>query len=99
MNWCLDIVRGDRIESATGNLPQAETVMIRKVMCLLFGCRHKRVTRPITPVNRAKQTAQTYVACLDCGKQFRYDATTMRMGAEISEPSAAAADSHFQTSV
>jgi hypothetical protein len=77
---------------------RTETVMIYKMMHLLFGCRHKRVTRPITPVNRAKDTARTYVSCLDCGKQFLYDVSIMRMGAEISGSPAAGADSHFQTS-
>jgi DNA-directed RNA polymerase subunit RPC12/RpoP len=50
----------------------------------IFDCRHKRITRPITPV--AKTTAAepaTYVVCLDCGRQFAYDLKTMRVGARV----------------
>ncbi len=39
----------------------------------LFGCKHKNKTRPIT-LNHA----QTYVVCLDCGKEFGYDLLKMR---------------------
>lgn len=70
--------------------------MIRTMMDLLFGCRHKRLTRPITPVNKAKQTAATYVACLDCGRQFNYDASKMQMGAEISRAEVSSGDRNFQ---
>lgn len=58
--------------------------MIQAMMNLLFGCHHKSLTRPITMVNKlVPLTTPTYVACLDCGKQFNYDLVTMRMGAEI----------------
>jgi hypothetical protein len=70
--------------------------MIKTMIDMLFGCRHKRLTRPITPVNKAKQTAMTYVACLDCGRQFNYDASKMRMGAEISRTAVSDSDRHFQ---
>jgi len=60
--------------------------MVSTIVNLLFGCRHRRLTRPITPVpaikaprvNTLNQT--TYVACLDCGKRFQYDAQKMRVG-------------------
>ena len=40
----------------------------------LFGCRHRHITRPITPcVKPGTKSAGTYVVCLDCGKQFGYD--------------------------
>jgi hypothetical protein len=56
-----------------------------KVFELLFGCRHKRITRPITAIRRplTKAKSSAYVACLDCGKQFHYDIDNMRMGAPI----------------
>jgi hypothetical protein len=44
---------------------------------LLFGCRHRPITRPITPVHTAGTPAETYVVCLDCGKQFPYDVANM----------------------
>jgi len=70
--------------------------MIKAMMHLFFGCRHKRLTRPITPVNKAKQSGETYVACLDCGRQFNYDVSKMRMGKEISRTAASGSDPHFQ---
>ena len=54
--------------------------MIDYVVNLLFRCRHKHLTRPVTPVRRgASGHVETYVACLDCGKQFRYDTREMRV--------------------
>jgi hypothetical protein len=57
--------------------------MIGKVFDLLFGCRHRVTSRPITPVNRQDQPFYTYIACLDCGKQFYYDTTNMRVGTPV----------------
>ena len=55
--------------------------MIDSVLNLLFRCPHKRLTRPVTPVSRdGKSQGDTYVVCLDCGKQFSYDLTEMRIG-------------------
>jgi hypothetical protein len=58
--------------------------MVATVLDLLFGCRHKRYTRPITPIHRpGTPAAYSYVACLDCGKQFEYDTQQMRIGPSI----------------
>ena len=55
--------------------------MIDAMMNLLFGCRHRRITRPITPVHRpGTPSGETYVACLECGRRFPYDVTNMRIG-------------------
>ena len=55
--------------------------MIDSVLNLLFRCPHKRLTRPVTPVSKAGQPhGDTYVVCLDCGKQFSYDLKEMRVG-------------------
>ena len=55
--------------------------MIDSVLNLLFRCSHKRLTRPVTPVSKdGKPHGDTYVVCLDCGKQFSYDLTRMRIG-------------------
>ena len=75
--------------------------MIQAVVRLLFGCRHRRVTRPITPVHKSKlkpksEHSGTYVTCLDCGQQFHYDITKMRMGAAM--PKASGDRGQFQTS-
>jgi len=58
--------------------------MIDNVFNLLFRCPHRRLTRPVAPVTRVGQPhAQSYVVCLDCGKQFEYDTTAMRIGKAV----------------
>jgi len=58
--------------------------MIDTVLNLLFRCPHHRITRPITPVAKNGQPhGETYVVCLDCGKQFSYDVGEMRIGKPI----------------
>lgn len=52
----------------------------------LFGCSHRRTTFPrtsrVAADARAGQAAktETYVACLQCGRQIRYDWGAMRTG-------------------
>lgn len=51
---------------------------------LLFRCPHHRLTRPVAPITKAGQPhSQSYVVCLDCGKQFEYDLKEMRIGKAI----------------
>jgi DNA-directed RNA polymerase subunit RPC12/RpoP len=58
--------------------------VIDSILNLLFRCSHRRLTRPVAPVPKAGQPpGQTYVVCLDCGKQFEYDVAAMRMGKAI----------------
>ena len=58
--------------------------MIRALLQRLFGCPHRRISRPITPSGRpGTRESGTYVVCLDCGQQFAYDLQQMRMGARI----------------
>jgi hypothetical protein len=50
----------------------------------LFGCRHSHHTFPITVRARSRRNSAaaltgTYVACLDCGKEFPYDWQDMKM--------------------
>jgi hypothetical protein len=55
--------------------------MIDSVLNLLFRCSHSRLTRPVTPVSKAGVPhGQSYVVCLECGKQFAYDVEEMRIG-------------------
>lgn len=58
--------------------------MIRAFFNRLFGCAHRRISRPITPSGKpgTPQTG-TYVVCLDCGQQFAYDLKQMRMGERL----------------
>jgi hypothetical protein len=58
--------------------------MIDTVANLLFRCAHRRLTSPLTPVSKAGVPhGETYVVCLDCGKQFPYDLAEMRIGKPI----------------
>ena len=58
--------------------------MIDTLLNLLFRCSHGRLTRPVAPMTKVGQPhSQSYVVCLDCGKQFEYDLKTMRMGKVI----------------
>jgi hypothetical protein len=51
----------------------------------LYGCSHRRTTFPITlrasvSVDGQQSTqAETYVVCVECGRHFGYDWTTMRI--------------------
>jgi hypothetical protein len=49
----------------------------------LYGCAHRRTTFPMTlrpsagPDGRRSLPAETYIVCLDCGRHFAYDWSTM----------------------
>jgi hypothetical protein len=57
--------------------------MLYKLIDAVFGCHHARYSFPITvrPGSRSamSQRPGTYVACLDCGKEFRYDWQEMKI--------------------
>jgi len=58
--------------------------MLSRLMDAVFGCRHARYSFPITirAGSRRISTGQrtgTYVACLDCGREFRYDWQEMKI--------------------
>jgi hypothetical protein len=60
--------------------------MIDNLLNLLFRCPHHRLTRPIAPISKSGQPhTQSYVVCLDCGKQFEYDLKEMRIGKPIDQ--------------
>jgi hypothetical protein len=61
--------------------------MIGAMLDRLFGCTHRRMSRPITPISKpGTPGVGTYVVCLDCGRQFAYDWETMRTGKPIELP-------------
>jgi hypothetical protein len=70
-------------------LVEGEAALIGAVFDLLFSCKHRRTTFPFTPVKRKTAVNQgefpdeTYVVCLECGKQFSYDWEHMRLGNEV----------------
>jgi hypothetical protein len=58
--------------------------VLSKLIDAMFGCRHARYSFPITvragsPRASSAQRTGTYVACLDCGKEFRYDWQAMKI--------------------
>jgi RNA polymerase subunit RPABC4/transcription elongation factor Spt4 len=53
-------------------------MMIAELVDAIFGCKHSRYSFPVSVrrLTRRPQAATltgTYVACLDCGKEFPYD--------------------------
>jgi hypothetical protein len=59
-------------------------MIVSSIFQRLFGCAHRRLTRPITPIRKpGVPTGETSVVCLDCGKQFAYDWNHMRIGKQI----------------
>lgn len=58
--------------------------MLLKIVDAVFGCRHARYSFPVT-VRSAKRRPEaaaltgTYVACLDCGREFAYDWHEMKV--------------------
>jgi hypothetical protein len=76
--------------------------MLNGVMNVLFGCAHRRTTFPITPARKAGFSPVTsgarhgtYVVCLDCGKEFGYNWSEMRVGEPVT--ARVAAEAAFST--
>jgi hypothetical protein len=64
--------------------------MVAKLIDMFFGCRHSRYSFPVTIRGAARrpQAASltgTYVACLDCGREFPYDWQEMKVITSSSE--------------
>jgi hypothetical protein len=57
--------------------------MMSKLFDAMFGCRHPRYSFPVTVRGTARPQAGaltgTYVACLDCGREFPYDWQEMKV--------------------
>jgi hypothetical protein len=66
--------------------------MLNNLFNVLMGCSHRRTTFPITPARKAGFSAipgqrhSTYVVCLDCGKEFGYNWSEMRIGDPVAAP-------------
>jgi hypothetical protein len=62
--------------------------MFNALLNTLFGCSHRRISFPLTPRrgldNKAGRAAETYVVCLDCGKEFGYDWQKMQIRKPVS---------------
>jgi len=57
--------------------------MFSRILDVLFGCTHGRISFPITIKKGARSRAGfpsgTYVVCLDCGKEMPYDWKQMKI--------------------
>ncbi|HLK48512.1 MAG TPA: hypothetical protein VKT49_10275 [Bryobacteraceae bacterium] len=53
--------------------------MLKTMIAAFFGCSHQRTTFPLTP-KPGSAAVETYITCLDCGKEFLYDWGEMRRG-------------------
>ncbi len=67
--------------------------MFQSFFKTLFGCGHQRTTFPLTPGRRiaghpaaGANRNSTYVVCLECGQEFAYDWSQMRVGQPVAAP-------------
>jgi len=70
--------------------------MLGSLLNTFFGCGHEHTTFPITPGRKSPAISTThrhgtYVVCLDCGQEFRYNWDEMRVGEPVSRRSYAPA--------
>ena len=55
----------------------------------LHGCSHRKTTFPITlpasagGAERQNTEAETYIVCLECGRHFAYDWSTMQVSRHL----------------
>ena len=76
--------------------------MLDSILNALFGCSYNRTTFPLTQGRNFKAPAGvqrhgTYVACLDCGQEFRYDWAEMRIGEPVASRVHASGAQSFST--
>jgi hypothetical protein len=66
--------------------------MLNNLLNIFLGCSHRNTTFPITPTRKAGLAPgigprhPTYVVCLDCGKEFGYNWSDMRIGEPVAAP-------------
>jgi len=74
--------------------------MLESLLNTLFGCSHSRITFPLTPSRKMATSTNrhgTYVVCLDCGQEFRYDWKEMRIGEAVMTRTPATATESLST--
>jgi RNA polymerase-binding transcription factor DksA len=64
---------------------------MRRLLALLWGCRHRRTTWPHRREGLSRLRGGDYVVCLSCGREFEYDWRAMRRGMEIPRQAAGGA--------
>ena len=58
--------------------------MFGVLLNFLFGCRHRRLSRPMTQMSEKRvPQGEPYVVCFECGTRLAYDAREMRLGKAI----------------
>jgi hypothetical protein len=51
------------------------------IVDFLCRCHHRHISRPVAPIRkRGVPQGQTYVVCLDCGRQFAFDGAAWQVG-------------------
>lgn len=56
--------------------------MMAEIMDVLFGCWHSNYSFPLIV---RKGSKDTYVVCLDCGKEFEYDWKAMKVRGPLAQ--------------
>ena len=80
-------------------MANAIRVYLGSLLDFLYGCSHRRTSFPITlrarvTVDGQQSThAETYIVCVECGRQFAYDWATMQRAKRLA---ARAADGRFE---
>jgi hypothetical protein len=77
---------GDGVEIPAGGMNHSfNRGGLMSLFDLVFGCWHKRCSFPITVRGKLRRSTAaasvtgTYVVCLDCGREFAYDWSQMKM--------------------
>jgi len=70
------------VEAKVLRVLQSASSSVWSLFNFIFRCQHRRTTFPQTQAKAAASDGETYVVCLECGKQFVYDWERMR----IAEP-------------
>jgi hypothetical protein len=83
------VAREDEQETAGPAVPahdRREQKMLNLLMDTFFGCSHRNTGFPITPRSKLpRRRFDTYVVCLDCGKEMPYSWEEMRVVSESSK--------------
>ena len=61
--------------------------MLHALLNLFIGCPHQRTSFPLTlkrKLDNNTARTETYIACLECGKEFEYDWQEMRIRKAVS---------------
>ena len=85
----LSVALGEKVPRSASEYPrEAQSsggcFMIARLFDAVFGCRHSRYSFPVTIRGRSRRPQAaaltgTYVACLDCGREFPYDWQEMKV--------------------